>query len=234
MSERIEDLQYQGLKIIQNKDYYTFTSDSVILANFLRAKKSDVCVEIGAGCGVISILFMAKQEPKKIFAFEIQPQLQDLCEKNLKLCGLEKIELVKDDVENFEKYITKASVDIVFSNPPYFKPTNFAQNEVKKVAKEEIKLPLDRLCLLASKMLKEGGAFYCVYPSERACELICECDKNRLKVKELFFTENGAKKVKLVVIKAVKGGKDGVKVFPNLVTNDQNGDYLEILHTKNF
>ena len=54
--ERLDDLNLDGLKIIQRKDGYNFTSDSVLLANFVKTKKTDICVEIGAGCGVISIL----------------------------------------------------------------------------------------------------------------------------------------------------------------------------------
>jgi len=233
--ERIEDLQCNGLKIIQNKNLYKFTSDSVILANFVKTKRDDIVVEIGAGCGVISILVQAKNKLKKISAFEIQESMQTLCEKNIALNNLEeKVEIVKDDAKNHQKYVKNASIDVVFSNPPYFKVTDFNQNEVKKVAKEEIYLSCEELTKAASKMLKSGGAFYCCYASERVCELIENCHKNNLAVKEMFFTENGKGEVKLVVLKAVKDGNFGVKVFPNLVTNNKNGDYLESLHTKNF
>ena len=139
--ERLEDLQCGGLKIIQNKKLYAFTSDSVVLANFIKTKKNDVCVEIGAGSGVISILVQAKNCLKKIFAFEIQKEMQNLCQKNVELNNLtEKIEVVCDDVKNFNKTIKNESVDVVFSNPPYFKKTNFEQNKVKKIAKEEVLL----------------------------------------------------------------------------------------------
>ena len=96
LDERIEDLQCQGLKIVQNKKLYTFTSDSVILANYAKTKSKDVVVEIGAGSGVVSILLQAKNQLNKIYAFEIQPEMQDLCEKNIKLNNLEeKIVLIK-------------------------------------------------------------------------------------------------------------------------------------------
>ena len=233
--ERLEDLQCNGLKIIQNKNLYTFTSDSVILANFIKTKSKDVGVEIGAGCGVISILLQAKNKIKQIYAFELQPEMQELCKKNLELNNLtDKIKLICDDVKNFEKHIAKESVDIVFSNPPYFKPTKFEQSQVKKIAKEETCLPLEILVQVASSMLKFGGNFYCCYTAERVCELICACQNKNLIVKELFFTENGKGDVKLAVIRAVKGGKNGCKVYSNLVTNDKNGDYLEKLQTKNF
>ncbi len=234
-NERIEDLQCKDLKIIQNKTLYNFTSDSVILANFVKTKKNDVAVEIGTGCGVISILVQAKNILKKIFAFEIQQLLQRLAKKNVDLNNLnDKIEVVCDDAKLFEKYIQKESVDVVFSNPPYFKVTNFKQNEVSKNCKEEKLLSCTDLCKAASGMLKNGGAFYCCYAADRACELICNLNKNNMAVKEMFFTENGKGEIKLVVLKAVKGGRQGVKVLPNLVTNEANGDYLEKLHTKYF
>ncbi len=234
MSERIEDLQCKGLKIIQDGQLYTFTSDSVILANFIKTKSKDVAVEIGAGSGVISILVQAKNNLKKIFAFEIQEKMQKLCKKNIGLNNLsEKIELIGDDVKNFSHYLQK-EVDVVFSNPPYFKQTNFAQSEVKKISKEEVCLSCEELVLTASKMLKFGGTLYVCYGAERSCELIANCEKFGLAVKEMFFTENGKGDVKLVVLKAVKGGKQGVKVHPNLVTNDKDGNYLQKLQTKNF
>ena len=232
-NERIEDLQCKNLKIIQNADLYTFTSDSVVLANFVKTKQDDLCVEIGGGCGVISILVQAKNKLKKIVAFEIQKPLAELMQKNICLNSLQdKIEVVCDDVKNFSKYVEKA--DVVFSNPPYFKVTNFKQSEVKKIAKEEVLLSCDKLCQCASKMLKSGGAFYVCYPASRTCELVVNLSKVKLAVKEMFFTENGKGKVQTVFLKAVKDAKEEVKIHPNLVTNDQNGDYLEALHTKYF
>lgn len=234
LDERIEDLQFQGLKIIQNKKLYTFTSDSVVLANYAKTKAKDIVVEIGAGSGVISILLQAKNKLSKIYAFEIQPQMQDLCKKNIKLNSLEeKIVLVEDDIKNFKQYISAATVDVVISNPPYFKKTNFSQDVVKQIAKEEVCLTAKQLVEVTSKMLKDGGVFWCCFPAERSCELISLCQNNALAVKEMFFTENGKGEVKLFVFKAVKGGKFGTKVLTNLITNETDGNYLEKLHTKN-
>ena len=234
LDERIEDLQCQGLKIIQNKKLYTFTSDSVVLANYAKTKAKDIVVEIGAGSGVISILLQAKNKLNKIYAFEIQPQMQDLCEKNIKLNNLQdKIVLIRDDVNNFKQHIAPASVDTIVSNPPYFKKTDFKQDKVKQIAKEEVCLTAEQLVSVAGKMLKDGGAFWCCFPAERSCELISLCQNNALAVKEMFFTENGKGEVKLFVCKAVKNGKFGTKVLPNLITNETNGNYLEKLHTKN-
>lgn len=235
IGERIEDLQCKNLKIIQNKNLYCFTSDSVILANFVKTKPKDVAVEIGAGGGVISILVQAKNKLDKVFMFELQPEMAALCQKNIDLNNLgEKLFLLQDDVKNHKKYVKNGQIDVVFCNPPYFKPTNFAQSQVKKIAKEEVCLSCEELCKVAGAMLKSSGALYVCYAAERAAELIYNLQKHKLAVKEMFFTENGKGEVKLVVIKAVKDGKYGCKVYKNLATNDECGDYLEMLQTKNF
>ena len=37
-NERLDDLQFNNLFIIQNKNSYCFTSDAVALANFVKVK----------------------------------------------------------------------------------------------------------------------------------------------------------------------------------------------------
>jgi len=232
-SERLEDLQCKGLKIIQNKDYYTFTSDSVILANFIDTKKNDKCVEIGCGCGVISILLSAKKDFKNITAFELQKEMFSLAEKNIALNNLnEKISLINDDVLNFNKYIEKGKVDVVFSNPPYMLGGNENKNIIRDKARHEKSLPLKKLTCVVKDMLKFGGKFYIVYSAERSVELVTSLVENNLQPKRMFFTSNGKGRVVLVVIEAVKGGKSGVKILPELVTNEESGEYIEKLHTK--
>lgn len=214
--ERLEDLGCNNLKIIQNKNLYTFTSDSVILANFLKIKSKENAVEIGGGSGVISILATAKNKVKKIKIFEIQENLQKLCEKNIKINNLNDVlELISDDVRNFKKYVEVGSQDVVFSNPPYFL-VDKTENSVRKFARQEVFLNLKDLIKISSQMLKYGGRFYLIYPASRLCELIYECEKNDIKIKKLFFTENKNKVVNLVVIEGRKNGSDGVQILPTI------------------
>lgn len=229
-NERLEDLQFEGLKIIQNSNLYAFTSDSVILANFLKIKPKETALEIGGGSGVISILATKKTRAKMIYAFELQKDMFDLFEKNIKLNNLEeKIAVFNENILNYRKYIDFGSIDVVFSNPPYKRDGSceLNENESKKIARHEKFLPLKNLCKCASDILKFGGRFYMVYDADRSCELISELMKNKLEPKRMFFTENGKGKTILVVVEAVKGGKHGVCVLPNLTTNDKNGEYLQ-------
>ena len=233
--ERIEDLQCGGLKIIQNKDLYTFTSDSVLLANFVKLKRNDKVLEIGGGSGVISILLSAKTKCQDFTLVELQKEMANLCQKNIALNNLsDKLSLVCDDIKNWKKHFVAGQFDAVFSNPPYMKGGTGNKQEARNIARHEENLPLEDLVSVAGKLLKEGGSFWCVYCSDRACELIIKLHKERLETKEMFFTENGKGKVARVVLRAVKGGKSGVKIYPNLVTNDSDGKYIEALQTRNF
>ena len=233
--EREEDLQCRGLKIIQDDRLYTFTSDSVVLANFVKIKKGEKAVEIGAGSGVISILLSAKMPVSKIYAFELQNEMASLAKRNVALNLLEdKIEVINDDIANFQNYVERAGFSVVFSNPPYMNSSNENAREVKAIARHDKFLSCEKLCKMGSALLKEKWRFYLCYPPERLCELFAEMSKCGLEPKRMFLTENNKKQIKLCFIEAVKGASHGLKILPNLTVNDADGKYLESLHTKYF
>ena len=228
-NERIDDLQLDGLKIIQNNKY-NFTSDSAILANFVSAKKSDTCVEIGTGTGVISILVNHKNKPKKITAFEIQKEMADLAKRNILLNDIKNIEIINDKIQNYKNYVKKDTVDVVFANPPYLKVNkNSLINNVdeKAISRHEICLSLDDFIKCSSELLKFGGKLFFIHRPERLSEIFIMLNKYNLQPKKMFFiSPNLDKEPTAVLIMAVKGANEGVKVLPTLITNDVNGDYL--------
>lgn len=225
--ERLDDLNLDGLKIYQYTDGYCFTSDSVLLANFVKTKKTDVCVEIGTGSAVISILVNYKNNPKNIFAFEFQEKYAILATKNVKLNKMNNIQVVCDKIQNYKNYITK-EVDVVFCNPPYYNSGDIkSQKDDILICKHEQFLPLGELVMCASKLLKFKGKFFVVYPANRLCELVCELSKNNLEPKKMFFAQPTIdKNANTVFIECVKGGKSGVTVMPTLVTNTLDGTYV--------
>ena len=110
-NEKIEDLQCDGLQLIQSKDEYRFTTDAVLLANFCKNMQGKLCVEFGAGSGVISILLAKKKCPRHIVAIELQPQLADMMQRSVALNDLQDvIEVVCDDLKNARNYANCADV----------------------------------------------------------------------------------------------------------------------------
>lgn len=231
--ERIDDLNLDGLKIIQKVGGYGFTSDSVLLANFVKAKKTDTCIEIGTGSGVISVLVNYKEKPKKIFAFEIQEGAATLAKRNFALNNMQnKIEIICDRVQNFKKYINEGVVDVVFSNPPYFKYDSVMCGEIeeKVISRFDRELSLNDLFEVASKMLKFGGRFYFVNASNRLAECFENMKKHNLAPKKMYMVHpNSHKNSSVFLCECVKGGKNGIVVMPPLFTNNLDGDYIQTI-----
>ena len=109
-NERIDDLEYKGLKIIQNENYFCFGIDSILLSDFAKdLKKDSNILDIGTGTGIISILLSKKTECKKIYALEIQKEISEMAGRSIKLNNLEnQIELINDDIKL--KYILETAV----------------------------------------------------------------------------------------------------------------------------
>ena len=201
------------------------------MANFVSAKKSDKVCEIGTGTGVISILLTHKQNPEKIYAFEVQKETAELAKRNVDLNLLnDKIEIINSPIQDFEKYVKRESFDVVVSNPPYRKVNQkslISLREEEAISKHEVKLNLDELVSCAKNLLKFGGKFFLVYDATRTAELIYKLKQNNLEPKTMFFTSpSPTKNPVLVLIEAVKGGKEQVNVLPTLITNDKDGNYI--------
>ena len=231
-NEVLDDLQLDNLKIIQNREGYCFTSDAVILSNFISANKNSVCVEIGSGSGVISILVQHKNKPSKIICFEIQTRLADMSKRSIKLNNKQdKIFVINDKIQNYAKYIANNSVDVVYSNPPYRKHNSSVKsnNAEKNICKYEEELTLDELCSIASKLLKYKGKFFVVYDASRSVELLFKLKLNKIEPKRMFFTApDFSKSPTLIVVEGVKGGKEGITILPELI-NDDKKDYISQL-----
>ncbi|GAI43865.1 unnamed protein product, partial [marine sediment metagenome] len=64
-NEKIEDLGDKGLKIIQAKDSYRFSVDSILLVNFIRVKNYEQIIDLGTGSGIIPLLLFGKRKGLK-------------------------------------------------------------------------------------------------------------------------------------------------------------------------
>lgn len=227
--ERIDDLGIDNLKIIQNKDYFCFGTDSVMLANFVKSESSkNVIVDLCSGSGVIPIIISAKRKYKKIFCVELQNEMYDLLNKNVKLNNLEdKIITLNDDIKNVKtiKEMVKNTtgndkVDIVVCNPPYKTiGTGFkTKHDVKTIAKCEVMCNLEDIFITSSKLLNKKGKLYLVHKPERLSDLICIGRKYNLEAKEIkFIYPRVNKKASIVLISYTKDGGNETNVLEPLI-----------------
>ena len=237
--ERIDDLNLNGKKIIQDTDLFLFGMDSVLLANKVKGTNKDtVLVDLGTGSAVMPVIIAEKNNVCKIIGVELQQKMYDLAVKNIEYNNLQdKISILKENlknVENIRKYIAgivrKDKVDIVISNPPYKKVGTGSKNEVdeKYIARHEVECELEDIFKTASKLLKFKGKLYIVHKPERIADLISLARKYNLEAKEIQFLQpTVTKKPSIVLIEYVLGGGNECIVLPNLIEYDNLGDYTD-------
>jgi len=208
-NEVLDDLQLNGLMIIQNKLKYRFGFDSVLLANYVKAKKSDIIAEFCAGSGVISILINEKCHPKEIIGFEV---LEDFCEmanRSLQYNNIENISFVNDKLENSKNYLKNKKMDIVVCNPPYYEVCeNGNINDKYLKMKYEINTNLENVFKSAGQILKYRGKLFLTFVPERLDDLILNASiyKFRLKNLKIIFSNE---KSKLLLCEFVLNGNKG-------------------------
>lgn len=228
--EELHDLQTHGLFLIQKRKGYCFTQDAVLLANFVKTKKSDIVCDFCGGAGIVSILVQAKKNPQKIFCIEIQDVLSTLAKRSVEFNKLEnKIEVINDSIQNWNKHFKSESFDIVMSNPPFFKKENpsCATNE-KSIARQEILVDFEAIAKTANKLLKFGGKLFLVHQTTRLSEILNTLSKYDLEPKTLQLVHpNQRKESNIFLVEATKGGKTGLKVLPTLFVFDEQGNETE-------
>lgn len=232
--EKLDDLDYKGLKIIQKKDGFCFGMDSVIIANFVRiSRKNAVIADLGTGTGIISILVSAKNDVDKIYGFDIQEDMTEMASRSVKMNKLEdKIEMINADIVGLSKTDFKNKFDYVITNPPYKKMNTgiVNDNEKKLISRHEIKCTLENVIYEASKLLKDNGFFYMVHRPERLPDILVLMREHKIEPKEIQFVyPNVDTQAKLVLIKGAKYGKEYMKILEPLIVYEKNGEYSEKL-----
>ena len=196
--ERLDDiLGYSNLKIYQNSDYFAFSLDSIILANYCNIRLRDKkIVDFCTGNGVIPLI-LTRRTKAEIFGIEIQKNLADLAIKSVSYNGLEnQIRIINEDVKDFsKKNISK--FDLVLCNPPYFKlneKSSLNESYEKKIARHEIMIDIEGVCDCAKKVLKDNGNLCLVHRSERLMEIIEILRKNNFEPKRIKFVHETIEK----------------------------------------
>lgn len=228
--ERIDELNYEGLKIIQNTDGFCFGIDSVLLTEFARdIKKQSKIADLGTGTGILGILLSKKVNAKKIVGVEIQEDVADMAKRSIKLNSLENIfEIIQGDLNKIK--LENNTFDAVVTNPPYKKLGTGIKNkeEKQKISRYETSASLEDWIKISSKLLKDNGSFYIVYRTDRLTELFENLKKYKLEVKKMRFVySNINKQSNLVLIKAVKGAGVFLKVDEPLIIYNLDGSYTD-------
>lgn len=233
-NERIDDLQYKGLKIIQNKDGFCFGIDAVLLANFAKnMKRKKLVVDLCTGTGIVAILLSGKTDAKKIIGVEIQPESAEMAKRSVELNSIQdRVEIINQDLKKLKTVIEAGSVDTVTVNPPYMKAGSAIVNDENKlsIARHEVCCTLDDVIKEAARILKTNGEFFMVHKPERLVDIFCTMRKYKIEPKRIRFVHPSVDKpANIVLIEGTRDGKEFLKFEKSLYVYE-NGEYTDEIY----
>ena len=225
--ERIDDLQFKGMKIIQSENAFRFGTDSVLLAGFSNPSKSEKCIDLGAGTGVLSILLNARTGCRMTCA-EIDSEQCGRMERSVIMNGQQnEIEILNIDYIKEKKQLGAGKFDSAVCNPPYFKESGGIVSKNAE-ATHDISANIFEITQAAAYLLKFGGKLFICFPANALAELFAALEKAKTEPKRLrFVASNPDSRPYLALVEAKKGGKRGLIVEKTLVIHTENGNYTD-------
>lgn len=227
-------LGYKNLKIYQNNEYFCFSIDSVLLANFVKInKKVKNIIDFGTGNAVIPLILSTKTKAN-IVGVELQKEIYDMA-LNSVICNnlTNQVKIINDDMKNLNKVYNHEYFDLITCNPPYFKHKDTSlvnKNVIKTIARHEININFDEIAKQAAYLLKENGEFVFVHRPDRLLEIIEILKKYKLEVKEIRFVyPKITKNANIILVRCIKNGKVGLKIINPLYIHDDKGYTDEVI-----
>ena len=204
--ERLDDLQRNGFKIIQNPGKFCFGMDAVLLSGFAKVKQGEKVLDLGTGTGIIPILLAGKTKAGHLTGLEIQEESADMARRSVLYNHLEdRVSIVEGDIKEAGQLFDLASFDVITSNPPYMTGNHGLTNP---------ELP------------KSGGKFFMVHRPFRLAEILVKLSQHHLEPKrmQLVFPYVD-REPNMVLIEAVRGGNPRMTVEKPLIVYDEPGVY---------
>lgn len=209
--------------IIQNKELYRFTSDSILLSRFARAKCGDVVADFCAGSGAVGFHFAClNPKIKSLTLFELQSSLCDMARRTAEYNGMD-VNVVEGRLQDISSAYDGA-FSLILCNPPYERGGYDNLSYEKAICRKEITITLDEIAAAASKKLKFGGRLAIVNRADRLAEVCYTLKRYNLEVKRVQLVKGTpSAKPYLLMAEATKGGKPGTEVLPEFVNTQANG-----------
>jgi len=230
---RIDDLDLDGLKLIQDTDMFCFGIDAVMLANFAYCNEGAKVVDLCTGNGIIPVLLSKKIPASEIIGVEIQNEVASLAKENVELNNLQdKVKILNEDLKNVFNILGKSKFDVVTCNPPYRTSGCGVVNEsdTKAIARHEICCSLNDVIYTSAMLLKPLGKFFMIHRPDRLCDIMCSMRENKIEPKRIQFIQPDFNtKPTHVLVEGVYGGNKHMTVLETLTVENQ-----EKLKNKNY
>lgn len=229
--ETLEDLQLNGLKLIQKKDGFRFGVDAVLLANFAKVKKNGTVIDLCSGTGIIPFILAGKTEAKKITGIEIQEDMVEMANRSVEFNNLNKrVQFINKDLKDNKGIKSLDKVDVVTVNPPYKLANSGILNPKDKmaIARHEVCCTLEDVIKTSRTLLKDNGRLFMVHRPERLVDILSLMREYKIEPKRIRMVHPNVKKAPNIVL--IEGQRDGGKFFKwedPLYVHNEDGSYTK-------
>lgn len=224
--ETIEDLQLDGLRLIQKKNAFRFGMDSVLLAHFADIRENTVVADFGTGNGILILLLKGRKKGNFYYAIDIQEEAVELAARNINLNNMEEcVRIIHADVINAKEYTGVCTCDAVICNPPYGHSDATLTSPYRNIAKARTQdaETLNHFLKGAYLILKGKGRIFLVYPAQHMLYLMKKLQEHHLEPKRFRLVYPSVDKpANLVLIEAVKDAKPTLHPQPPLIIYEKD------------
>ena len=227
--ESIDDLQLNGLRLIQKEKGFRFGVDAVLLSHFANIKKKHRVIDLCTGTGIVPFLVYGKYSPQEVIGLEIQEDMVEMANRSSILNNTEdKVKFINGDLKDKKIIDSIGKFDVVTVNPPYKLNNAGIVNPEDKLARHEIMCTLEDVIIASRRLLKDNGRMFIVHRPERLADIFGLMRKYKIEPKRVRMIQPNTKKAPNIVL--VEGQRDGgafLKWEEPLYVYDDNGNYSE-------
>ena len=225
--ETLEDLQADGLYLIQKKQNFRFGMDAVLLADFAIIRPQDTVADFGSGTGILPLLLAIRGKGKKYTCIEIQEEMAEMSKRTMAINHLEeKVNIICSDIADIPEILPQCSFEAVICNPPYGMPGKVMvnQEECLATARHQRKNTLHQFFTSAFHILKGKGKLFLVYPAAQMFSLMTELHRAHLEPKRFRLVYPDINhSANLVLMEAVKDARPLLHPMPPLIICNEDG-----------
>ncbi len=214
------------VQITQPKEGFRTCIDSVFLAAFMHPKKEVHILDVGAGCGPISLLlpFFFPGKSLSIVIVEKDPFLCSLAKKNVLDNKLqESMQVLCEDISTSS--LPTNHFDCIVTNPPFYDGTRTSKSSQRTQALHAPFHAFEKWVQKCLRFLKQGGTFTTILPPERLEEFL-KVVHGKLGALRLFpLWPKTGEKAHRILIQGTKGRKTKLSLEPGLTLHTDQGTY---------
>ncbi len=228
------DRLFEGrLEVLQSREGYRFSIDSILLGLFAREKASGRVAELGTGNGVIALILAKKEKIVHVTGIEIQKELSELANRNVEMNRLcDKIEIVNSNIIEIKKDFQAECFSSVVTNPPFYSPESGLINPDSEsaIARHEIHGKLCDFVAAAGFLLKYSGLLFMIYLASRLADLLVTMRQHGIEPKSVqFIHPKKTEAAVMVLVQGKKGAKPGLRIKEPVFIHDNSGNYSDYI-----